>query len=282
MDSINQYYSLAKKLSLKFSDLTNVIAVALGGSSSMRNYDPQSDIDLYVVINSEIPLEVRQAITQNRPVSCINLDLHFWDNGDAWLDNETGLEVDIIYWDSRWVENEINQLLIHNKARLGYSTCIWHTIKNSSVLHDTNGWLTELKEFCNQPYPENLRRAIIQLNYPVLRNVIPAYLYQIKKAVIRGDPVSINHRVAALLASYFDIIFAVNGVTHPGEKRLLTLTSELCTRTPKNMKQQVEEVLKTAATSSPVLIDKINLLIDGLDDFLFEAGYSEVLKLYST
>jgi hypothetical protein len=281
MNSIKQHYGLAKNLSLKFSTLANVVAVALGGSWSKRNYDPQSDIDLYVVTKSKIPIETRQVFVQHLPVSRTNLDLHFWDNGDAWIDSETGLEVDIIYWDSRWVENEIDQLLVHNKARLGYSTCIWHTIKHASILHDTNGWLSELKEFCNQPYPENLRQAIIQLNYPVLRNVIPAYLYQIKKAVVRGDLVSINHRVAALLASYFDIIFAINGVTHPGEKRLLTLTSDLCIRTPLNMKQVVEEVLKTSMTSSPDLIDKINRLLDGLDDLLLEAGYSEVLKLYT-
>ena len=53
------------------------------------------------------------------------------------------------------------------------------------------------------------------------------YLKQIRTAVVRVDPVSLNHRVAAWLASYFDILFAINGRFHPGEKRLLIYAEEL-------------------------------------------------------
>ena len=43
------------------------------------------------------------------------------------------------------------------------------------------------------------------------------YLKQINAAIFRQDPVSFNHRVAAWLSSYFDILFAINGQFHPGK-----------------------------------------------------------------
>lgn len=41
---------------------------------------------------------------------------------------------------------------------------------------------------------------------------------QIEKILIRKDIVSINYSVAAFLESYLNIIFAINRLTHSGEK----------------------------------------------------------------
>ena len=116
---------------------------------------------------------------------------------------------------------------------MGYSTCFWHTVLNSKTLFDRDGWFANLQMKCDQPFPEPLKRAIITKNHPVLRTVIPSYYAQIKKAVDRSDLISINHRVAALLASYFDVLFALNTVLHPGEKKLLRWASNLCTKAQK-------------------------------------------------
>ena len=56
--------------------------------------------------------------------------------------------------------------------------------------------------------------------------------------------VSINHRVAAFLASYFDIIFAVNELLHPGEKRLIPYAKVNCKVLPKDFEENLEKVLK--------------------------------------
>lgn len=45
-----------------------------------------------------------------------------------------------------------------------------------------------------------------------------SYDKQIEKILIRKDIVSINYSVADFLESYLDIIFAINRLTHSGEK----------------------------------------------------------------
>lgn len=264
----NLHLELAKILSDQFSHLPQVIAVALSGSVSGARHDPDSDIDLYVITTSPVPLETRQAIVANRGASRADLGLDFWDPGDEWFDAPTGIEVDIMYWDQIWIEDRIDQVLTHYQASMGYSTCTWHTIQNAVSLFDRNGWLGALQEKSRQPYPQPLQQAIIRKNYPVLRDIIPAYLHQIEKAVQRQDLVSINHRVAAMLASYFDILYAVNRAPHPGEKQLLAITPNRCPVLPEGMILQVETVLSLAASANPALITAINDLIDRLDEIL--------------
>lgn len=94
------------------------------------------------------------------------------------------------------------------------------------------------------PFPEPLRRAIIAKNHPVLRQVIPSYRHQIAKAIRWQDLVSLNHRVAALLTSYFKGLFALNRLPHPGEKWLLKLAVERCAKLPPRMVAQVEGLLR--------------------------------------
>jgi hypothetical protein len=42
--------------------------------------------------------------------------------------------------------------------------------------------------------------------------------------------INLNHRTTAWIASYADILFAVNRRYHPGEKRLLTYMADLPSR----------------------------------------------------
>jgi hypothetical protein len=263
---------LARKIAAAFSALPNVEAVALGGSQASGRVDSDSDIDLYVYTSSPIPLPQREAIVVPLGAAKPN-NQAFWDVADGWVDADSGVEVEAVYWGTSWIEGMLDRVLVQHRPGSGYSTSHWYTIRNAMCLYDRSGWFAALQERSREGYPEELRRAIITWNHPVLRKISASYRNQIAKAVRRNDSVSVNHRLAELLASYFDVVFALNRVLHPGEKRLLELTPELCEKVPANMRSQMAKVLQGASVPDPALIAAIDELIDSLDRLMQEEGF---------
>jgi hypothetical protein len=257
---------LAKHVAARYSALPHVEAVALAGSHTTQVAESGSDIDLYIYWHAEIPLQVRRAIAS---VSATRVEVNnqFWEPGDEWIDEASGIHVDVMFRHTRWIEEQLERVLERHEASVGYSTCFWHNVSTSKPLFDKRGWFTTLQTKARQPYPEELRRRIIAKNHPILRDNLSSYLYQLKKAVRRCDKVSLNHRIAALLASYFDIIFAVNRLPHPGEKRILRIAESQCQELPEAMRDQVTKLL-AAASGEGDLIGYANALIDSLDDLL--------------
>ncbi|MBN1262210.1 MAG: DUF4037 domain-containing protein [Anaerolineae bacterium] len=254
-----------------FSALESVRAVALAGSRAVSQVDDRSDYDIYIYADVEIPCEVRRRIALTF-ADRVEIDNRFWEPGDEWGDVATGLHVDIMYRSPEWIEAQLDRVLVHHEGSVGYSTCFWHNVLTSQVLFDRAGWFAALQVRAGQPYPEPLRRAIIAKNQPILRKTLSSYIYQLSSAVARGDTVSMNHRTAALLASYFDILFAVNRLPHPGEKRLLATALNTCRYLPVQMAAHVTAVLHAAADDGEGLLPAVHVLLDGLDALLGEAG----------
>ncbi|MEI2645010.1 MAG: DUF4037 domain-containing protein [Candidatus Competibacter sp.] len=138
----------------------------------------------------------------------------------------------------------------------------------SKALFDRRGWFAALQTKAQEPYPEGLRRAVVAKNFPILRNTFSAYAHQIQRAVARGDRVSINYCIAALLAIYFDVLFAIDRMPHPGDKRLARIAEARCDRLPAGMKYQVDALLDAASTPSIEILECADLLIDGLEALL--------------
>jgi hypothetical protein len=166
------------------------------------------------------------------------------------------------------MEEQLDRVLVRHEASVGYSTCFWYNVLHSEVLFDRAAWFAELQKRANQPYPAELKQAVIAKNYPLLRRNQSSYLHQIELAVLRKDPVSVNHRVAALLASYFDVLFAVNELPHPGEKRLLDHAMAQCSKMPDGMVQQVAGLVAAVGGNDADIVARVNRLVDGLEDLL--------------
>ncbi len=252
--------------------------MALAGSGVTGAADERSDIDLYVYAVAPVAIVDRVAIaTSFAPHAEVGND--FWEPGDEWIDAQTGRHVDVMYRTPAWIEEQLERVLVRHEASVGYSTCFWHNVLHSTPLFDRSGWYGDLQAMAACPYPPPLRRAIIARNYPILRQTLSSYLAQIERAVRRGDSVSIQHRVTALLASYFDVLFAVNELPHPGEKRLLQLAATRCAKTPPEMETEINAILETAARlTSPAFITHIDALLNSLDDMLADEGLIPVVR----
>jgi hypothetical protein len=275
-----EYLNLARRVAGLFAELPQVEAVALSGSLGGNLVDVTSDIDLYVYTQADIPLDVRETIVElSGGATRADVGLNFWGPGDEWFEAASGIEVDIIYFDARWVDDQVRRVMQAHQPSLGYSTCFAFTVNHSQVFFDPQDWFAGLQAISRQPYPEPLRENIIRHNHPVLRKIIPSYFFQLEKAVKRGDLVSVNHRLAGLLASYFDILFALNRQLHPGEKRMVQRTMANCMQLPANMETEIATVLKASALAEAEFLEQVNALLDHLDALLWKEGFGELLGL---
>jgi len=261
--------AVAHRVADQFAAIPEVEAVVLAGSRTSPFADDQSDVDLYVYASEIVPVPARAGIARGATTS--EIGNWFWEPGDEWIDSQTGMCVDIMFRTTRWIEDQLDRVLTRHEASVGYSTCFWYNVRNSQPLFDRSGWFHATQQRASQPYPEELKRAIIAKNHPILRKNMSSYLHQIERALRRGDTVSVNHRTVAMLASYFDIVFAVNDQPHPGEKRLVRFAQQLCPKLPTGMAERVAGLL-SALPDGPVP-QRANAMLDGLDDLLRSAGF---------
>ena len=267
--------NLATRLATLFGELPQVVAVALSGSLASGAADAASDIDLYVYTRADLPLNVRESLVARAGgASRADMGLTYFGQGDEWIDAATGIHVDAVYFDADWMAAQVRRAVVDHTPSLGYSTAFWHTVRASRPLDDRHGWLAALQTEAAVPYPEPLRRAIVAYNHSILRGTLSRFRAQLVKAVARGDLVSVNHRLAVLLASYFDILFAVNRVPHPGEKRLLALAEALCVTLPVDMAADVDATLITAGAAPGDLLGHLDRLLDRLDEWLSSAHFA--------
>ena len=227
---------------LLFDEIKNipeVEAIALGGSRAGENFDEKSDYDVYLYCTGDISDDVRKTILE-KYCSYIELGNHFWELEDnCTLKN--GVDIDILYRNIEDFSADVASVVEGFNARTGYTTCMWHNLLTCKIIYDEKGNLKALKERFDVPYPAELKKNIIEKNMSLLSGMLPSYDGQIKKAVQRGDLVSVNHRTSAFFESYFDVLFALNEQTHPGEKRLVSLSEKLGT-TPENFEENINRL----------------------------------------
>lgn len=261
--------STAEQIATKFSQLPQVVAIVLAGSQTSNFADRFSDLDIYVYSDLDIAVDFRASIVKEF-ANKVEVNNQFWEHGDELLDINSGCGIDIMYRSPVWIEAQIDRLLVKHQASIGYSTCFWWNVLHSRILYSRDTWFEQLQLKANQPYPEQLRQAIVAKNYPILRNNISSYFHQIQIAINRNDIVTINHRIAALIASYFDIIFAINYLPHPGEKRSIQFANNFCKKLPLHMEKTINSIFASILypLENQNILQEVNTLLDALDELL--------------
>ena len=237
-----------------------VEAIALGGSRATGRNDEKSDYDVYVYITDSISPNDRRRILDKY---CMYMEIgnSFWELEDD-VTLKDGIDMDIIYRNIIDFENMVESVVIKCNSWNGYTTCMWHNLITSKVVIDKTTRLTALQDKYRISYPKKLKENIISNNLKLLSGMLPSFDTQIKKAENRGDLVSVNHRVTEFLASYFDIIFALNEMTHPGEKRMQSICSSECNILPNNFDINLNKLFEGMFREniSTVISDMVNEL----------------------
>lgn len=255
----------------KFFDCDQVEALCLGGSRATGNYDENSDYDYYVYLVEPISEQQRMRIIDGF-VSYMEYSNTFWElEDDGRFIN--GIEVEFIYRSINDLEEMMDNLLVKGNVSLGYSTCFVDNLLNSKIIFDKKKRLEKLKNKCSMMLTNHFFDKIIYKNFPLLMDKMPSMYYQIEKACKRDDLLSMNHRSAAYFEIYFDIIFALNRVTHPGEKKMLEIAKGL-DLIPSNMGEDIKEYFEFLFVDNKVSLKILEVISEKIYDLLIDNGYN--------
>lgn len=260
---------MLEQLILDFKNLDEVDALLLGGSRATNVYDEKSDYDFYVYLNKDLSEEKRRNLL-DKYCKYMEYSNHFWELEDDGILNN-GIEIEFIYRRVNDLKNGLENLRLGNVG-IGFTTCFLDNLLDSKIMFDKTEEITELKMYHNDTLTRELSQKIVDKNYPLITDSIPALYRQIKKAVQRNDLHSINHRVTAFFEIYYDILFAINLEPHPGEKRLLQLSSNL-KRLPMNHLELVENVFNSIFKDNDEMLKYILKLSGNLRELLIKEAY---------
>lgn len=257
---------MIQSLFQEISGWGEVEALALGGSRAGGLSDAASDYDVYIYCTRPIAVETRKRVLA-KYCTVMELGNSFWEYEDNCR-LRSGTDIDILYRDLNRFGEEVAAVVEGFQPQNAYTTCMWHNLLTCEVLYDRDGRLTRLKERFSVPYPPQLRANILERGYRLLRKSMPAYEGQIRKAAKRGDLVAVGHRVTAFVETYFDILFALNGLTHPGEKRLVMICREKCGILPERFEENLMQLFRDQFSAPEQLAADLDRILAALEKIL--------------
>jgi len=248
-----------------FCSIDGIQALVLGGSRTTERMDEKSDYDFYVYSENGIDREIRSKVL-SKYCKYIEIGNSYWeleDNGQL----KCGIYFDLIYRNLQQFTKIVADVVENCNANNGFTTCLWYNVLNSKIIYDKNDVFRKIKERFSIPYPQKLKENIIKRNMALLSDSVVSYDKQIIKSIYRKDLINLNNRVSAFLASYFDVIFAINELPNPGEKRIMEICLNKCNVLPNGFEKDVNSLIQNMNNESKTL-ETINGIISELKKIL--------------
>lgn len=265
------------KLIKKLFDCDGIEALVLGGSRATGVYDEKSDYDYYVYTNRILP-EIERRNLLDEFVIYMEYSNSFWElEDDGTLKN--GVDIEFIYREIEDMELSMDNLLVKGNISMGYTTCFVDNLLKSQIIFDKQNRLKNMREKYSGMLTNDFYDKIINKNFLLIMDKMPSMYYQVEKAIARKDELSINHRSSAYFEIYFDIVFALNRKTHPGEKRMLEMASKL-DFTPEEMEKDITSYFENLFVDNEKSLRILNSITIKLYTLLTEKGYRLTLDSY--
>jgi len=266
-----------EKLIEEFKQCEEVEALVLGGSRATGVHDKDSDFDYYVYLKKPFDESRRRSII-DKYVQYMEYSNSFWELEDDGILNN-GIDIELIYRSVDDIDKMLENVLVKGNVSNGYTTCFVDNLMKSKVIFDKTGCIADLRNKYTPLLNEDLYKKIIVNNFPLLLDKMPSMFYQVEKAIKRNDNISINHRVTAFIEIYFDILFALNKTTHPGEKRLLEIAL-LLDKKPNKMKEDLNDLFNMMFRKNEHVLQILESMVINLHQILLSEGYKLSIRSY--
>lgn len=236
--------------------------IALGGAHAKGVADAESDLDLYLFADQVLPGVERKRL-------CAKLDgiesITGWGEDTPFIQGGTDFYLNGIKVEC-WLRNTsyINHLIAECQAGIVHHTLVTWTVMgfynyctlsdlyNMTPIDDPAGILARWKAQVSH-YPPKLRQAIIATYLGKARFWPQNFHY--RTAVERCDTLYVTGIVHQVVHNLIQVIFALNQVYFPGDKKLALALDHLPVK-PHRFTMRIQEVINPAAPGTQAIYEQ--------------------------
>lgn len=246
-------------------DLPGIVGWTLGGSTSTGLADASSDLDLHVYWQPPLAsaAQRRAALDRIAGADGLHIAIHSWGLEDHLRIG--GQLIELVYVNLNDLHDLIDRAYNTGLTDEGYTTASFHNIANGVLLHDPTAKLASLQQRL-RTFPDPTRRHVLRYHPALLRY----YLTLLEQAQARDDQLFVQHQRSAAQTVFFNMLFTLNRVYHPGAKRLLIHLDRCPIRPPRTAERWLHITRRT--TDDPALPPLIGSLITDLIELIEQDG----------